>query len=253
MKFSVIVPSYNQENYIEQTLSNLVALKERCRQNSIDLEILLFDSESNENVQSVINLYKNQLDHVEIKKDLGQYDAINKGIVKCTGDYWTWLNTDDLLDEDGFFEIEAILKKDPSIDYIYGGVTYINENNDKIKTVLPWKISREQLVSREPAIFQPGSWFKKSFTNKIGLLKPYSCCFDYEYVLRLLKNNSIIHYCSFPVSKFRYYAFSKTGSNTVQFIKEQLVISKMYGRKWYHYLTFFAQLRLLKHFLFPRK
>lgn len=253
MKFSIIVPSFNQENFIEQTLENLVDFKNKAGKQNIQIEILLFDSESNQNVQSIISKFETDIDFIEIKKDLGQFDAINKGILKATGDYWTWLNTDDLLDTDGFFKIVEILKKNATIDYIYGGVTYVNEANKEIKTINTWDLSLDYLIQKQPAIFQPGSWFKKSFTDKIGLLSNYSCCFDYEYVLRLFKNHATVYNAKVTVSKFRLYSSSKTGSNTVQFIKEQLIISKLYGRKWYHYLSFFSTIRLVKHFIFPRK
>ena len=253
MKLSIIVPSYNQVEFITYTLKNLAEIKKKAAVVGIFIEILVFDSESNERVQQIIRDYQQEIDFVEIKKDKGQYDAINKGILKCTGDYWTWLNTDDLLDIDGFFKIVDVLTANSSIDYIYGGVTYINEKGETLKTVDTWKLSLDQLVTEEPAIFQPGSFFKKSFTDKIGLLKSYQCCFDYEFILRCIKNNAIVYQCDFSVSQFRYYKTSKTGSITPIFIKEQLLISHDYGRKWHHYLTLFSKLRLLKHLLFPKK
>ncbi len=218
----------------------------------IEIEILLFDSESNQAVQSIIKQFSGSIDFIEVKKDLGQYDAINKGIVKCSGEYWTWLNTDDLLDEAGFFKVAAILSASTGIDYIYGGVTYIDEKQEVIKNIAAWDLNKNLLTNKEPAVFQPGSWFRKGFTDRVGLLSSFSCCFDYEYILRLLNKGAVFYKCDFPVSKFRYYAQSKTGSSPVKFIKEQLEISANYGRKWYHYLTFFANLRLMKHFLFPR-
>ena len=253
MKLSIIVPSYNQDEYIAYTLKNLAEIKKKAAVVGIFIEILVFDSESNERVQQIIRDYQQEFDFVEIKKDKGQYDAINKGILKCSGDYWTWLNTDDLLDIDGFFKLVDVLTANSSIDYIYGGVTYINEKGETLKTVDTWKLSLDQLVTEEPAIFQPGSFFKKSFTDKIGLLKSYQCCFDYEYILRCIKNNANVYQCNYAVSQFRYYKTSKTGSITPIFIREQLIISKDYGRKWYHYLSSFSKLRLLKHLLFPRK
>jgi len=204
-------------------------------------------------VLEIIDQFRSAIDYIEVKKDKGQYDAINKGVLKCTGDYWTWLNTDDLLDFEGFFKVAEILRAQGEIDYIYGHVTYIDEQERRMKTVKTWDLTTEFLVTKEPAIFQPGSWFKKSFTDKIGLLLNYECCFDYEYILRLLKNKAVFYKCEFAVSNFRFYSASKTGSKTVQFIKEQQVISKNYGRRWYSYLTAFSHLRLVKHFLFPRK
>ena len=253
MKLSIIVPSFNQELFIADTLKNLVEIKQKAIEKGIGFEILIFDSESNKKVQDIITEFKGFIDFIEIKKDLGQYDAINKGIKKCTGDYWTWLNTDDLLDIDGFFKLVYVLKLNPNIDYIYGGITYINERGESLKTVNSWELSLDQLVTREPSVFQPGSFFKKTFTDKIGLLKSYQCCFDYEFILRCIKNNAIVYQCDFSVSQFRYYKTSKTGSITPIFIKEQLLISHDYGRKWHHYLTLFSKLRLLKHLLFPKK
>lgn len=252
MRFSIIIPSYNQSAYIDETLKNAVTLKNMASTHHCEVEILLFDNESNQDVRAIISQYKIQLDVVEIKKDNGQYHAINKGIEKCTGHYWTWLNTDDTLDVDGFFKMASILKQNPTIDYVYGSVDYIDEKSNYMKSFPSYPISKKKLISQVPGIFQQGSFFRKEFTNKIGLLKNYNCCFDYEYVLRCLSNNANMHVCDFKVANFRQHNVSKTGSLTPSFIKEQLVISQDYGRKFWHFLTWFSQLRLIKHKLFPR-
>lgn len=252
MKLSIIIPSYNQPEFIEQTLKNAVAIKNLSGINACEIEILLFDNNSKKDVQDIIEKYKNKIDILEITKDKGQYDAINKGISKCTGDYWTWLNTDDLLNVEGFFETVTVLKKHPDIDYIYGGINHINANGDLIKYYPPFMVNYKKMATHTPGIFQQGSFFKTSFTKKIGLLGAYNCCFDYDYVLRVLKANAKVYVCNFLVADFRQHNLSKTGSIIPIFIKEQLVISKNYGRKWFHFLTWFSYLRLIKHKLFPR-
>lgn len=253
MKFSIIIPSFNQEAYIEKTLQNAVDIKKQAETKGCEVEILLFDSESNELVQSIINRYRNLLDYVEVKKDKGQYDAINKGILKCSGDYWSWLNTDDLIEPNGFFKLTEVLKTDDGIDYIYGGVDYIDGEGRVTRHYPAFELNFRTLYSVRPGIFQPGSFFRKSFSDKIGLLKPYQCCFDYEYILRCMDNNARIHCCRFVVSNFRFYKTSKTGSIIPVFIREQLEVSKEYGRKPWHFLSYFSHLRLLKHTLFPRR
>ena len=247
MKFSIIIPSYNQDQYIEHTFKNIKELKECALEQNIVIEVLLFDSCSNEKVQNSIKKYESTFDYMEVKKDNGQYDAINKGLAKATGDYWSWLNTDDLIDIEGFLKIAAILKTDNTIDYIYGGVRYIDENGNSIKEVTANHFSLKTLVNNNPGIYQPGSFFKTNFTNKIGLLEKYNCCFDYEYVLRILKNKGKIKVCDFMVSNFRIHKASKTGSIIPIFVKEQLVISKKYGRNFFSKHTLIANLRLFKH------
>ncbi len=250
MLFSIIIPSFNQGKYIRKTLDNLINLKEKAIKESIQIEILLFDNKSDSVVQTVIAEYARHLTYCEIEWDKGQYDAINKGILKCKGDYWTWLNTDDYLHIDGFLSLARLLIKHPDTDYIYGSINYMDENDRFLFTVNSTPLSLNTLVHKTPGIFQPGSFFKKSFTDKIGLLKPYRCCFDYEYILRCLKNNSKIMQCNFPVASFRYYSQSKTGSLIPVFIKEQLQISSDYGRTSFSFLTIFSYLRLLKHKIF---
>ena len=252
MKFSIIIPSYNQHEYIEETLKSALEMKEVSKTMGAELEILLFDSESDNKVQRVIETYASRIDYLEIRKDAGQYDAINKGIQKCTGDYWTWLNTDDTLDKEGFIKMVKILQQETSIDYIYGGVDYIDYESKHMRTFNSYKIDRETLTRKVPGIFQLGSFFRKEFTNKIGLLRPFNCCFDYEYVLRCLSNHAKMYVCDFKVANFRQHKVSKTGSLTPTFIREQLIISKEYGRKTWDFLTWFSNLRLLKHKLFPR-
>jgi glycosyltransferase involved in cell wall biosynthesis len=248
--YSIIVPSYNQPDYIGKTLGNLAELKKRAADKDISIEILLFDSESNQATRQIIDHYRTILDHLEIKKDKGQYDAINKGIRMVKGKFWTWLNTDDYIVPEGFFAIHEELKNDPSIDYIYGDIEVIDENDKLIRKAKSWPLNLDMLVNKEPAIFQPGSFFKTEMTNKIGLLRENNCCFDYEYILRLLKNGAKFKNINLTVSQFRLYANSKSGSIVPQFIQEQLIISRQYGRKSGSFLTFFLNLRKLKHKIF---
>jgi glycosyltransferase involved in cell wall biosynthesis len=249
MQFSIIIPSYNQDKFIAETFENLSQLKKRAKQNNIDVEILLFDNQSNEATQSIINAYKELFDYVEIQKDKGQYDAINKGIKKVSGAYWTWLNTDDLIEIDGFLKLIKILENDP-VDYIYGNIILIDEVGNEAQVAYSTALDLNGMVNSNPGIYQPGSFFRKSFTDKIGVLEAYECCFDYEYILRIIKNNGRLYACNFSVSKFRLHASSKTKNVTIKFVKEQLIISKQYGRRFLSKLAFIAFLRIIKHRLF---
>lgn len=253
MLFSIIIPSFNQHDYIEATFKNLKMLKEQGQKRGISFQYILVDNNSVEPTKTLIQDYHVIFDIIKIEPDKGQYDAINKGLTLVKGDYWTWLNTDDLIDTEGFFRIADILKQNTNIDYIYGAIDYINETGQLIKHFPSYPIKYERLVARDPSVSQPGSFFRTAFTNKIGFLEPLRCCFDYEYILRCLKNGAVFHQCNFVAAHFRYYNLSKTGSITPIFIREQLQISRKYGRKWFHFLTGFSYLRLLKHQLFPRK
>ena len=250
MKFSVIIPSYNQDKFIERTINNLIQLKELSKANNFELEVILFDNNSDASVQANLNKHKNVFDVLVIESDKGQYDAINKGIQKITGNYWTWLNTDDLIDVEGFLTIAKYLKANADTDYIYGDMKIIDEDDKILQLGTSGNFTLQSLVNTDASISQPGSFFKTEFTNKIGELSSYKFAFDYEYVLRILKNEGKVVKVNAYVACFRYYTSSKSGIKTPVFLKEQLAISKMYGRKLFSRLTFMLLLRITKRRIF---
>ncbi len=69
LTFSIIVPSYNQPDYIEFTCQNLAELKQKSLQHSVKIEVLLFDSCSNIATQEIIQKYKSIFDVLVIDFD----------------------------------------------------------------------------------------------------------------------------------------------------------------------------------------
>lgn len=245
MRFSVIIPSYNQIKFIEATMKNIVDIKQLCREQNAELEVIIIDNCSIPEVKAVFENYKNSIDVLKIEPDKGQYDAINKGLIYVTGEYWTWLNTDDLLEPKGFLEILNYTKKH-QVDYIYGDIEIIDEFGKSTSIASSGKISLDSLTNKDASISQPGSFFRTEFTKKIGLLTNYQFAFDYEYILRILKNNGNVVKLDAIVAKFRYYQESKSGSQDARFLMEQLNIAKLYGCKSLSKLSLMLKLRILK-------
>ncbi|MGZ3930280.1 MAG: glycosyltransferase [Bacteroidia bacterium] len=247
--FSIIVPSYNQDKFIRETLENLRELKAAHNNGSTKVQLIVVDNCSNRQVQAILNEFKPCIDHLIIEKDKGQYDAINKGLKLVKGDYWTWLNTDDLIDTNGFAKIVSALEQEQP-DYIYGNVAYIDEHSEYIKASDSGLISLDRLVNEDASISQPGSFFKTAFTNTIGELAPYHFAFDYEYILRCLKHKASLKKLDCTVALFRYYTASKSGSQDYRFLSEQRAISKLYGSHRFGKLRLMLSLRILKRKLF---
>ena len=88
-KLSVIVPSYNQGAYLEETLLSVI------NQNYPNLELIVVDGGSTDNSVDIIRKYEHQITYWVSEKDRGQSHAINKGIQKATGEWISMLNSDD--------------------------------------------------------------------------------------------------------------------------------------------------------------
>ena len=88
-RISLVTPSFNQGRFLAETMDSVLG------QHYPDLEYVVVDGGSTDNSVDVIRAREGQLASWVSEKDAGQYDAINKGFAKTTGEVMAWLNSDD--------------------------------------------------------------------------------------------------------------------------------------------------------------
>lgn len=90
-KISIITPSFCAISTIEQTIRSVES------QEYPNVEYIVIDGGSSDGTVDLINRYENVISYWHSGPDGGQYDAINKGFERSTGDVLCWLNADDML------------------------------------------------------------------------------------------------------------------------------------------------------------
>ena len=95
MLFSIIVPIYKVEPYIERCVKSL------CGQTYGDVEIILVDDESPDNCPHLCDEYAASDARIKVvhKKNGGLSDARNAGLKIATGDYVIFVDSDDYIEE----------------------------------------------------------------------------------------------------------------------------------------------------------
>ncbi len=115
-KLSIITINYNNSTGLERTIKSVI------NQNSNDFEYIVIDGASTDNSKEVIHKYENQISYWKSEEDTGIYNAMNKGILKASGNYCLFLNSGDKLNHDDV--IEEIFLNNPTADIVSGNTLF---------------------------------------------------------------------------------------------------------------------------------
>lgn len=105
-KFSIIIPVYNVEKYIEKCLQSVLNQSEK------DYEVIVVNDGTKDNSIQKIKDYPVKIINQENK---GLSAARNKGQKEATGEYLIFLDSDDYFEKDLLKELKKSLKNNPDI------------------------------------------------------------------------------------------------------------------------------------------
>jgi len=224
MKISIITPSYNQGQYIERTIESVNVQ----RQSNFEIEHVVFDGGSTDNTVAILKKHEALLKWVS-KKDKGQTDAVNQGILATDGEIIGWLNSDDIYYPDAVAKAVKYFNENPEVEVVYGKASHIDENDVEFESypTEPWDFDRLQFHC---IICQPALFFRRSVVNRFGTLdETLNYCMDYEYWLRLAKGGAKFAYLEEKLAGSRMYAENKTLGSRV---KVHIEINDMFKEKF---------------------
>lgn len=163
MKFSVIVPIYNVEQYLPFCIESVL------NQSFKDFELILVNDGSTDNSLSVCKKYADKDSRIVVVDQENKWlsGARNSGIKLAKGDYLIFIDGDDAIKQDALFKINQKTNECNFIGYYY---THINENNDYIGADFIKPVSNIDEYKRDflSSDFFGSAWIKcvhKSFFN----------------------------------------------------------------------------------------
>lgn len=216
-KISIVTPSFNQGQFIEQTIDSVLS------QNYSRLEYFIMDGGSTDNTIEIIKKYSKHLTHWVSEPDRGQSDAINKGLRLSTGEVFNWLNSDDYYEPNTlefvgtqFLQKDCLVLCGKSRIFNENGTEYFSTGTDIYKDNLPKTIGWAR-------IDQPETFISKHLLDQIGLVnEELDYVMDKELWMRILFQTDLknIYTSDTILANFRLHPNSKTIATAANFEHE---------------------------------
>lgn len=205
MKISVVIPNFNDPR-IDRTLK---VFEDQDYKNH---EIIVVEGcLENNKTKSIYEKYSNTIAKLVHEKDKGIFDALNKGLRECTGDYILLIGSDDRLSHSDIFSKVANITKD-YVDGVCLECLFVDENDKVVRTWKPSKITNSKI---KWGILPPhfSLFLHRSVYDKIGLfeLTKEHLGIDSRWLLNLYKIKNL----NIPVIKDRSTLMQLGGVSTV--------------------------------------
>lgn len=207
---TVVTPSYNQGNYIEQTIRSVLA------QDYPRLEYIVMDGASTDNTIEVLRKYDGRLTWIS-EKDRGQVYAINKGFRMATGDVLAFLNSDDLYEPGALLAVGRHFADHPQSAWLTGRCRIVDGENCEIRKGITayknaWlRIANHKTLQITNFISQMATFWRREAFERVGEFdESLHYVMDWDYWMRLAKHYrlSVIHR---NLARFRMHDASKSG------------------------------------------
>ncbi len=224
---SIVVPTLNQGEFIEQTLASIIG------QGWPRLELIVVDGGSTDTTHSVIERYRSTITHFVSEPDRGQADAINKGFRLAKGDVLAWLNSDDYYLPCALQTAVRTLGENAALPRLaFGGCLAVWEGTPRAQAWRAAPFQRETLRTTA-CIWQPSSFWTRALWEKTGELNAdYHFVLDWDWFLRASAHCDVTPIDAL-LSVYRFHAGHKSSGGHTRRTEEVLGIVEQYaGPEW---------------------
>ena len=144
---SVIIPVYNVEKYIRETITSVL------NQTYTNFELLIIDDESPDNTVNIVKKFQDSRIRIIHQKNRGLAGARNTGIRNAKGDYIALLDGDDVWLPEKLAQHVEHLNKNPHIGVSFSQSLFIDDDSNSLGIYQMPKltdITPEHLLCRNP-------------------------------------------------------------------------------------------------------
>ncbi|WP_394172684.1 glycosyltransferase [Guptibacillus hwajinpoensis] len=223
-KVSIIIPFYNCA-YIDQSIRS--ALNQTYK----NVEVIVVNDGSTIHQEKVLPFLQ-QITYIT-KENGGTASALNSGIKVATGDYFSWLSSDDIYEPDKI-EKQINFMKTHCLSASYASYILINEKSVPVSGPIGMEYPDRLLFYRKLKNGCPINgctvMLKMAVFNEVGLFdESLQFTQDYDLWLRVLQKH-YFKYLACPIVRYRVHQNMGTKKNAVAIKKEIQLVKKKHRK-----------------------
>lgn len=176
---SIIIATYNAEKFLGGCLNSITS------QSFKNFEVIVVDGGSSDKTVEIIREHASNFSLKWVsERDEGIYDAWNKGIEISTGEWITFVGSDDIMQANWLDCMLGVAERNPEINYISALCTVVNKNLQPIRDI--GKEWSGRAMRRFMNVAHVGSFHKRDLFFNHGVFNTrYKRVADYEFLLRV--------------------------------------------------------------------
>ena len=236
-RISVVTPSYNQGRFLAETMESVLG------QRYSDLEYVVVDGGSTDGSVDLVEARQAELAWWVSEKDAGQYDAINKGFARTSGEVMAWLNSDDKYTPWALRVVGEVFRQLPEVQWVTT-LLPLHWDRDGVPTKCkPVQGYTKDGFFRGHHLQRPGEWdkafiqqestfWRRSLWEKAGAKIDASLQLagDFELWAKFYQHADL-YGIPLPLGGFRMHGDQKTSHRMEAYLKEaEAVLARHGGR-----------------------
>jgi len=188
---TVITPAFNSAPYIHDTIKSVI------NQSYKNWELLIVNNNSTDDTEAVVKSFSDKRIKLFFERKQGVGFARNLALSKMKGNYFCFLDADDVLPE---YALESRLKiflENEAVDFVDGGVDFVNESMSKLaKNYRPSFKGKpyDRLLSLDSRCLFGNTWMVKRDMNE-----------KYEFQTDMTHAEDLFFYLTISKGKFYDY------------------------------------------------
>ena len=226
-KISVVIPVYKVEEYLDECLESVV------NQTYKNLEIILVDDGSPDNCPKICDEWAKKDNRIKVihKKNGGISDARNAGIKEATGNYISFVDSDDYI-EKNLYEIAIKKIKQNEVQIFIFGRSYLygnkkeSKNSNEVELIMDTQDALDKMNMFQ--YYDDATWdkiYERKLFDNIEYPKG-KLCEDWYTTYKVIDRAKKVVFNSTPLYVYRQRQNSITHSNNVKVNREPIYASK---------------------------